>query len=1246
MFSHAIKHVNDSGTGGKPYDAEVEYIESTGTQYIDTGIVPTQTTKIKFAYLLTQAPTDSFAAAFGCMGATGGASSSENTYSGFALFNNPAVPVQARVGKNTAANIVSDISVAANVRYEGEVQFGRMQLNGTEYTQSGSGSWITMIRSICTHTANDDSSTFNRRFVQARFFSFSIYDGSTLVRDFIPVRVGTEYCLYDKANQTGGDNGDGLYHNKGTGAFKGSVDKPSAGTKFLVSRVMGNVVGTIKPVRKHYDIVISYTIHEGNGNTPTMVNANFPSGKYTALDYTPVWEHHRFAGWSTKPPYDAEVEYLESTGAQWIDTGVAVSDPSTVAIEIDEDICQPLGFTHQNVVSGTWLARYAPPTVAGSLYIYYKNYSNRYIETATETRKTSVYDGSSGYYENGTQIASFVASVGSDSISNKNWFYGACYDFNTNSVDLRNARAGKIYSLKIHVSGVLVRYFVPVRVGTVGYLYDKVSGTLFGNAGTGAFVLGPDVSVVTGKQITPATSVIYGINDVYATWQSPTTVTFDATTNGGTMPSGWTSPDYYEGQPYGTLPEPTKSGEVFLGWFTSGGTRVTESSTVTTGTLTARYAAVTYDTSFQVTTTSSYRKTGIYSATSRNSSNPTVIDWGDGNTDVVYGNISQLTHTYSSNGTFTVQVNNNISNIALSTNNSTWYDTTSQNRHTVKKLTALGANITALPSAAFMYCSAMTDALLPSNALFKTIPQNCFAYCSVLKPVAIPSKVTTITDRAFQYITGSQFSSVTIPATVTYIGQYAFYNCNYLKNIIFGASSTTLTLGTYAFAYCFYQASAAGTIDLSARKITSIPNYCFYYCRYLKGITWPQGLTSIGGSAFRYCFYYSASTGTIEIPEGVTSISGTYAFANCLYLTAVTLPSTLTNLNNYTFYYCTRLATITSNRSTAPTVSSATFGNGTSYYTGRTSYSAGTNRLYVPAGATGYDSGYWRDPLCSSTRCGFTLVQAVSITFDVSTGGGTMPSNWTAPNYWPGLTYGTLPVPEKSGATFDGWFLNGTQVTESSIVPSGGATLVAQFSAERVQKLRLYYDNNPYFSVLVDYPLAEGSLVSGWVNDRNTTRSGVLLSNLYRVEDGNGNYVGEIANGTVGQTISSRWYDGTSQAVFPGFCEIVDLTPGQKRVLDITYNGDTARVEIDWDSKSISVISPGSSDLSGIYVIASQPTTGGYEFDMYVSGNPNDGPTGPMLMIFAYDNLYNKEFFNHYSPVVVGTGVTWAEVTA
>ena len=37
---------------------------------------------------------------------------------------------------------------------------------------------------------------------------------------------------------------------------------------------------------------------------------------------------------------------------------------------------------------------------------------------------------------------------------------------------------------------------IPVRVGQVGYLYDKISGQLFGNQGTGDFVLGPDKGTI------------------------------------------------------------------------------------------------------------------------------------------------------------------------------------------------------------------------------------------------------------------------------------------------------------------------------------------------------------------------------------------------------------------------------------------------------------------------------------------------------------------------------------------------------------------------------------------------------------------------------------------------------------------------------------------------------------------------------------------------------------------------------
>lgn len=49
------------------------------------------------------------------------------------------------------------------------------------------------------------------------------------------------------------------------------------------------------------------------------------------------------------------------------------------------------------------------------------------------------------------------------------------------------------YSTVITIDNIVVRDLVPVRIGAAGYMYDRVSGQLFGNSGSEAIVLGPDV---------------------------------------------------------------------------------------------------------------------------------------------------------------------------------------------------------------------------------------------------------------------------------------------------------------------------------------------------------------------------------------------------------------------------------------------------------------------------------------------------------------------------------------------------------------------------------------------------------------------------------------------------------------------------------------------------------------------------------------------------------------------------------
>ena len=53
---------------------------------------------------------------------------------------------------------------------------------------------------------------------------------------------------------------------------------------------------------------------------------------------------------------------------------------------------------------------------------------------------------------------------------------------------------GRIYYCRFYDgNNNLIEDFIPVRVGQVGYMYDKVSHQLFGNSGTGNFILGPDL---------------------------------------------------------------------------------------------------------------------------------------------------------------------------------------------------------------------------------------------------------------------------------------------------------------------------------------------------------------------------------------------------------------------------------------------------------------------------------------------------------------------------------------------------------------------------------------------------------------------------------------------------------------------------------------------------------------------------------------------------------------------------------
>jgi hypothetical protein len=98
-------------------------------------------------------------------------------------------------------------------------------------------------------------------------------------------------------------------------------------------------------------------------------------------------------------------------------------------------------------------------------------------------------------------------------------------------------------------------------------------------------------------------------------------------------------------------------------------------------------------------------------------------------------------------------------------------------------------------------------------------------------------------------------------------------------------------------------------IDLSESTLSKIPNDAFYTrgrnCETLIGITIPNGVTSIGNSAFNSC----TSITSVIIPNSVTTI-GTNVFSSCTKLTSVTIGTSVKSIEGFVFNSCSSLSSV------------------------------------------------------------------------------------------------------------------------------------------------------------------------------------------------------------------------------------------------------------------------------------------------------------------------------------------------
>lgn len=419
-------------------------------------------------------------------------------------------------------------------------------------------------------------------------------------------------------------------------------------------------------------------------------------------------------------------------------------------------------------------------------------------------------------------------------------------------------------------------------------------------------------------------------------------VTYDLM--GGTMADDSAKIVEY-GSPYGTLPTPTQSGRIFLGWYTdpTGGSRVTESSVVGAAgdeTLYARWLVkescgkdlawdiedrtLIIEGKGSMTNWNTFKAQPWYEC--RDLFDKVVIK--DGVTSVG----TYAFYNYSGIREITLpQSLSEIKEFAFS------YCNLLENIEIPEQVKSIG-------DFAFKGCSGLTEIILPDG--ITRIESYVFDGCSSLKRIEIPDELTAICEYAFRNC--ASLESINIPLTVTLMKEEIFTGCDsglkifgykgsiaeeYAKKYNIGFVPRSYTLqGSCGEALTWELKDGVMTIRGKGKMadfswytdapwcdyrnmieevvigdgVTSIAPFAFYNCRNLSSVTCSESVVEIGNQAFQYC----VGLRNVKFPKNINSI-GSRAFYGCSSLSSIILPEGLTEINWGLFGKCSGLEEIT-----------------------------------------------------------------------------------------------------------------------------------------------------------------------------------------------------------------------------------------------------------------------------------------------------------------------------------------------
>jgi hypothetical protein len=417
---------------------QLEYIQSNGgAHYIDTGFKPNQNTGIiaKFQLLSStgnQTPifsrTSRNVASFGVFLDS---NSKWTADYGTLRYTNSSISAQTLISLNFNKNVVK----FNNNSYTFDAQTFQGSSNLTIFGMNTGGT-----------VANN---------ARMNFYSCEIYDNGTLIRSFIPCKNSSGTIgLYDIVNSK-------FYTNVGSGGTFTAGPEVEKSTGITINYLGNNKVVDIDDVQ----------LQELSKDTEWIFQ--FVPGPKLPSGYT-------------------ELEYIQSSGTQYIDTGFKPNQDTRVVTKFDMIQTDTTWRKLWGSASGTYDLDFALWNDGTTkLQSYYGTKTNN---TVPITSMSLNVDANKNIWKYSGETITF----------DKNNFTCAysMYVFNVNKDDHPEYLPGmmKLYLFKIYDNDVLVRDFIPCKnpSGTVG-LYDSVNNQFYQNAGSGIFIAGPEIPSIEDK---------------------------------------------------------------------------------------------------------------------------------------------------------------------------------------------------------------------------------------------------------------------------------------------------------------------------------------------------------------------------------------------------------------------------------------------------------------------------------------------------------------------------------------------------------------------------------------------------------------------------------------------------------------------------------------------------------------------------------------------------------------------------